>query len=137
MGIKGFEDSTLFTLKIPSINLVENVYPIDSVFNHVDYHVQILKESHLEKNFILLAAHSGRGKTSYFNRVVELQIGDFIWIYYYDKILCFQVEELFYISKNGYFELNSDIDCDTLFLITCSLIYFDKQVVVQAKLIYF
>lgn len=105
------------------------------MFNQVRYHVQILMDSNLEKNLFFLAAHSGGGKESYFNQLSFLEIGDIIWIYYQEKMLCFQVEEVFYIPKRGYFEITSLDSYNKLFLITCSLDYQDKQLIVKASLV--
>lgn len=134
-GMKGKEEDVLLTLQIPSIGLEEDVYNINSEFNQVQYHVQILMDSNLEKNLFFLAAHSGSGKASYFNQLIHMKVGDVVWIYYQEKLLCFQVEEIFYISKKGYFEIPLADSYNKLFLITCSLDYPDKQLSVKASLV--
>lgn len=133
---KTMEEEILFTVHIPRINLERVVYTMDSSKNDVDYNVQILNGSDLGKNFLFLAAHSGVGGASYFNRLVELEVGDIIWIDKGYEKLYFVVETLFYIPKNGYLEYSSLEVKDKLYLITCSLEYSNQQFVVKAMLVY-
>lgn len=133
---KVVEEDLLFILDIPRIKLTEKVYTMDSGKNYVDYHVQILEGSNIDKNFLFLAAHSGNGVASYFNRLIELEKGDVIWLDRgYEKVY-FVVDSLFYIQKNGYLEYSSLEKENNLYLITCSLEYSDKQLVVKATLVY-
>ena len=134
--IKNNESDVLFNLYIPRIKLQERVYTIDSSLNDVDYHVEILEGSDLGNNLFFLASHSGSGRASYFDNLVYLEKGDIIWINSANEKFVFAVEDIFYIQKNGYFDACYNDKGDTLFLITCSLEYVDKQVVVRAKLIY-
>lgn len=126
----------LFELYIPRINLRKNVYNIDSSYNDVDFNVEILENSNLNNNLFFLASHSGGGRASYFDNLVRLEVGDFIWINGSDNNLVFVISEMFYIPKNGYFDANYDSIGNTLFLITCSLEYAGKQLVVKANMIY-
>ena len=134
---KKMNDEILFEIEVSSIGLKENVYNIDSVFNDVDKHVQILEQSKLENNLIFLAAHSGYSEVSYFNSLVNLEVGDMIEIKNFNKKLIFVVKEIYYVPKIGYVELNDDVIKDMLFLITCSLDYNGMQLVVSADLVYF
>lgn len=128
------EEVAFLKLYIPRINLEENVYTIDSVLNDVDWHVQILKDSVPTLNVFFLAAHSGRGVASYFNQLVYLENGDLIWLFYHGEWLLYVVTSKFYIQKNGYIETDEVLE-NILFLITCSLEYSDKQLVIEADLI--
>lgn len=128
-------DDSLFTIYIPRINLENVVYNINSSKNNIDYNIQILNGSNIDDNFLFLAAHSGRGKASYFNRLIELNKGDIIYINKGSYRLCFVVVELFYIDKDGYFEYSSLSLRNELYLITCSLEYLNKQFVVRAILV--
>ena len=135
INIDNNRNNSLFELYIPRINLRHFVYAIDSSLNDVDYNVEILENSNLENNLFFLAAHSGSGSVSYFDDLVYLEKGDIIWISGYIKRYVFVVEKSFYIQKNGYFEANYNSDGNTLFLITCSLKYVDRQLIVKANLI--
>lgn len=131
---RDIEEDILFYIYIPKINLKRPVYNIGSNLNNVDYNVQILDGSDISNNLLFLAAHSGGGVASYFDRLVELEIGDIILIDSKDNQRHFVVEELFYIPKSGYLEYSSSDVCNILYLITCSLEYSNRQLVVKANL---
>lgn len=129
---KGKSFNYLLELRIPCISFQDYVYPIGSPFNTVDYRVEILKESKIDKNLYYFAAHSGNGKYSYFNRLIELKIGDVIILHLFNRQLYYVVSDIYLIDKKGY--MISDGRSDTLYLITCSLIDKKKQLIIQANL---
>lgn len=135
IGQRKKEEDILFVVHIPRIDLEKNVYTIDSSKNDVDYNVQILEGSDVDNNFLFLAAHSGSGLASYFNRLVELEVGDIVWIDKGDKREYFVVETLFYIPKDGYLEYSPNENYGVLYLITCSLEYIDMQLVIKATFV--
>lgn len=131
------EDSDVFfELYIPKINLKRNVYIIDSVKNNVDVNVELLDDSDDNLNLYFLASHSGGGRASYFNELVKLNKGDFVWIYKDSSSLSYVIDDIFYIDKNGYFNVDYGSSGNRIFLITCSLNSSSKQMVVTAKLVY-
>lgn len=134
--VKKNKDDVLFELVIPSIKLRKNVYTIDSSLNNVDKNVEILDNSNISKKLFYLASHSGSGDASYFDDLIYLEIGDIIWLYGDNSRLGFVVRDMFYINKNGYFEASYGSDGNVLFLITCSLEYVGKQLIVKADLVY-
>lgn len=121
----------LFKLYIPKINLVKEIYDIDSKFNDVDINIELLEASVKDDNLYFLASHSGGGRASYFDDLIYLEKGDVIFLENEYQGLSYVVEEMFYIEKNGYFEVE-DIK-DMLFLVTCSLSNKREQLVVRAK----
>lgn len=126
----------MLLLEIPSISLREKVYTMDSSSNVVDQHIQILKDSRIDENFFLFAGHSGSGRANYFNDLKYVKIGDIVFIFINNKRLCYVVEKMYYIEKNGYFALSSEKIRNIVYLFTCSLDYPSKQLVVQAHLVY-
>ena len=126
----------MLLLEIPSISLREKVYTMDSSSNVVDQHIQILKDSRIDENFFLFAGHSGSGRANYFNDLKYVKIGDLVFIFINNKRLCYVVEKMYYIEKNGYFALSSEEVQNIVYLFTCSLDYPSKQLVVQAHLVY-
>lgn len=135
IGQRKVGEDILFVVHIPRIDLEKKVYTMDSSKNDVDYNVEILEGSDVDNNILFLAAHSGVGPASYFNRLVELEVGDIIWIDKGDKRECFVVETLFYIPKDGYLEYFLNENYGVLYLITCSLEYLDVQLVVRTTLV--
>ena len=130
------DDEVLLEIYIPRINLRKFVYNIDSSKNFVDYNVELLRESNLNKNLYFLASHSGGGSGSFFDNLVFLKKGDNIWINIDNNSLEYIVDDIFYIDKTGYFNVKYGSSGNRLFLITCSLEYVTKQLVVEAKLVY-
>ncbi len=128
-----FFQDYLLELWIPSINLRQDVYDINSSLNQVDAHVEILASSIVSKNVFFLAGHSGQGGANYFNDIVKLQRGDCIELCLKDRVLHYVVDRSYYISKNGYLYVPEELQ-DVLFLITCSLKYWNQQLVVVAYL---
>lgn len=123
MGIK---------LVIPSIQFEKSLYDIDSELNNVDYNVEVLKESSYGDKLFYIAGHSGNGDNCYFNRIKELEMGDIIYIYIKDKMLIYEVKQIYFIRKNGYMEVDN-VDKDVLFLITCN--GYNRQLIVKGVLI--
>lgn len=127
------EENYLFILEIPSIEIYQNVYPINNVLNDVSKNVELLQDSDLENHLVFLAAHSGSGSATYFNSLIFLEKGDSIFLNFLNKVDSYVVIDKYYILKNGYFEVG-EVYSDHLFLITCSLDYSDRQLVVEAVL---
>ena len=72
------DEDIFLEINIPRIRLEANVYNINSVFNDVDYNVEILSESNVDENSFFLAGHSGNGAANYFNDLFLLEVGDII-----------------------------------------------------------
>lgn len=126
-------DEHLLYLEIPSIEIYQVVYDIDNEQNSIKYHVEILKNSNIEKNFYLFAAHSGNSSVSYFNNLVNLSIGDVIFVKFDNNSLCYLVDNIYYIEKLGYLNIEGN-ERNVLFLITCSLEYPGKQLIVHSSM---
>ena len=76
-------------LKIPKINLERGLVDPNSYLNNVDYNIQILKNSAMpDQRFgnVMLAAHSGNARISYFRNLDKLDINDNVSISYKGKI---------------------------------------------------
>lgn len=134
--INSNEENILLEIYIPRIKLKKCVYNIDSSLNDVDYNVEILEASDVANNLFFLAAHSGSGQASYFDDLVYLEKGDIIWVNKNEEKYGFVVEEMFYIQKDGYFNVSYNVEGNMLFLITCSLKYVDRQLIIRSRLIY-
>lgn len=130
------EEEVLLELYIPRISLRKFVYTIDSSKNDVDFNVELLNGSDEFLNLYFLASHSGGGRASYFDDLVYLDEGDIIWLYKHDGSLGYVVDDIFYIEKNGYFNVSYGGNGNRLFLITCSVEKSNKQLVVTAKMVY-
>ena len=123
-------------LKIPKIKLVRGLVDRNSYQNNIKYNVEILKDSSMpdeEKGNVILAAHSGNARISYFKNLDKLVIGDDISIEYNSVIYNYKVVDIYLIDKTGTAEIIRDKNKSTLTLITCKH-NTNKQIIVIAEL---
>ena len=126
------DNNNLLRLVIPKIDFDRKIYDFSSKLNNVDYNVEMLRSSDIYNNLYFFAGHTGSGDNCYFNRLIELKISDIIYILNNDKKLVYEVNDIYFIRKNGYMEVEFDV-IDTVFLITCS--DYDRQLIVKGVLI--
>lgn len=129
------QENPLLILEIPKLKLVQNVYDIDSKLNNVKYHVAIMKESILpdiENSHLILAAHAGNSKISYFNNLNELDIKDIAIVTYQNKKYVYEVINKDVTLKENYVDLKIYDKTNILYLITCY--EHDKRLVVTLRL---
>lgn len=110
-------------LEIPKINLNQGLLPINSLYNNVNYHVEILKISDLPDkingNFIL-AAHSGTSSIAYFRNLYKLKLDDLASIIYNNKKYTYKIVNIYNQTKKGSLNIYRDTNKTTLTLITCT-----------------
>lgn len=124
----------LLIIEIPKIDLRQKVYNFDSKLNDIEKNIEILKSSSLEHNTIILASHSGTNKNAYFNNLINLSINDLIYIYRKQTKYIYKITKTYYVNKTGYLEIPKTTS-NMIFLITCSTIYQDKQLIIEGILI--
>ncbi len=110
------------TIIIEKIQLNEPLYKINSSKNNIEEHVTILKESTPpteDNSIMILAAHSGDDKISYFEYLDQIEIGDTIHLIYQQKKYSYQVKEIWEEIKNGFIHINKEKG-KQLVLTTCS-----------------
>lgn len=128
------KEKYLLLLEIPTIKLSKEVYPINSKLNNVDKNIEILSQSKINKNFLILASHSGTSRNAYFNNLEKLSNDDLIYIYYKNNKYIYQIKTIYYIDKTGYLKIKDDLK-NTLILITCSTKFHKKQLIISSELI--
>lgn len=110
-------------LEIPKINLNQGLLSINSLYNNVNYHVEILKISDLPDkingNFIL-AAHSGTSSIAYFRNLYKLKLDDLASIIYNNKKYTYKIVNIYNQTKKGSLNIYRDTNKTTLTLITCT-----------------
>ena len=92
-----------------------------------------MKESSLptdNNGNVVLEAHNGTADISYFNQLHQLEIGDKASIYYKGTKYTYIIENIYDVEKDGYVEVNRDINKNTLTLITCKKDTEDRQLVI-------
>ena len=123
-------------MKIPKISLERGLVDPDSYLNNVNYNVEILDDSdmpNVKSGNVILAAHSGNSRISYFKNLDKLDIGDEISIDYQNKFYTYKVTDKYLIEKTGYAEIIRNKNKNTLTLITCKH-NTNNQVIIIAEL---
>ena len=124
-------------LKIPKINLERGLVDPSSYLNNIDYNVQILKNSAMpDQRFgnVMLAAHSGNARISYFRNLDKLDINDNVSISYKGKRYSYKVVNIYDIEKNGKAQIIRNKNVSTLTLVTCRH-NTNKQMIVICELV--
>lgn len=130
--VEEFDDVYLLKLNIPKISFEMGIYDVENKLNDVDYNVEILENSDIDRNVYFFAGHAGNGDNCYFNRVKELDVGDSIYVKIDSEVLIYEVVDVYNIVKNGYMEVDGYLE-NVLYLITCS--GYNRQLIVKGVLI--
>lgn len=125
------------TLKIPKINLVKGLVDPSNYLNNIKYGIQMLDGSSMpdkEKTSLILAAHSGTARISYFKNLDKLSVDDLVFIDYKNKEYTYKVVRIYDIEKNGKANLIYNKNKNNLILITCRY-KTNKQIILVCELI--
>lgn len=121
-----------FVLEIPSISLKKGFYGLGIYSNTVSQNIQMLNKSDYPdviNGNVMLAAHRGNSRVSFFNKLDKTNDGDKVYLYYngvkYEYILSIRYD----INKTGTAKIVRDNNKNTITLITCKKNTNDKQVV--------
>ena len=120
--IKNEKYDYIGVLEIPKINLKRGLVDINSKYNDVAYNVEIINGSsmpNVENGNLILAAHSGNIRISFFKDLDNLINEDEVYIYYQNKKYVYQVVNKYEIEKTGYANIIRNKSKNTLTLITC------------------
>lgn len=124
-------------LKIPSIGLEKGLVAKDSYYNNVNRNIKILDESDMpdqENGNVILAAHSGNGRTAFFKNLDKLQIDDTVSIFYNGYEYKYRMINTYDAEKTGSVEITRNAQKSTLTLITCRH-NTNKQIVIICELV--
>ena len=116
------KEEPLLILSIPQINLKRPVYSLNSPYNNVQYNVELIAGSIFSEDdlqHLILAAHSGTSKISFFKNLKKLEIGDKAYIYYNQQTFTFELSSIEEETKVEYVRLKRDKTQKILTLITC------------------
>ena len=123
-------------LKIPKINLERGLVDPSSYLNNIDYNVQILKNSAMpdqKYGNVMLAAHSGNARVSYFKNLDKLSINDEVSIDYKGHTYTYKIVNMYDIDKTGKAQIFRNKNTNTLTLVTCRH-NTNKQIIVICEL---
>ena len=128
----------LMVLEIPKINLKKGIYYMNNKYNDVDHNVAILSGSSLPdegKGSVILAAHNGNTRVSYFKYLEELNNDDIVYIYYKGNKYTYSIYKSEIVDKVGTIRINKDNSVSNIVLISCKNGTKDKQIVYVGRLI--
>ncbi len=109
-------------IKIPKIGLEKGLANKDSYYNNVNRNILVVKESDMpdkEKGNVILAGHSGSGRTAYFRNLHKLVRDDEVSIFYNGSEYKYKVVNQYDIEKTGTANIVRNAEKSTLTLITC------------------
>lgn len=135
--IENITEKPIGNLIINKIKLNENIYEITSTKNNVDKHVTILKHSEdpsIKNSITFLAAHSGTGKTAYFEKLDKLITNDLIYLEYKNKNYTYKVKNIWIDRKTGTITVPKE-NTNQLILTTCHPTKDDYQLIINCILI--
>lgn len=124
-------------LEIPTINFKRGFLEINDRNNKVNKNIQVLENSTMpdvENGLMVIAGHSGTGRTAFFKNLYKLKEKDTINIYYKNIKYTYEVINVYEETKDGDIAIDK-ISETTLVLTTCSQSNKNKQVVVISKLV--
>ena len=123
-------------LIIKKININNNLYDINSKLNDIKYNIMINKSSILpdkDNSIMILQAHSGNSKISYFNRLNELEKNDEINLIINNIDYKYIVYKKYEENKDYTIEYNQINNEKLLILTTCSTNDKTKQLIIYTK----
>ena len=84
-----------------------------------------------ENSTVIILGHSGYNFNAYFNDLFDLRKGDFIYLKYLGKTYTYKLFEIEYINKNEFYKVQ--YNKNYLYLVTCDLYNFSKQIVIKSS----
>jgi len=132
------EEKYELALEIPKINLKKGLYNINSKKNNVNSNIQIIEESDMPDivdGNLILASHSGNGKTAYFKNLYKLELNDTTIVHYNNKKYIYGVINKYEIDKIGKANIIREANKNILTLITCNQKDKSKQLVIISELL--
>ena len=109
-------------IKIPKIGLEKGLASKGSYYNNVNRNILVVKESDMpdkDKGNVILAGHSGSGRTAYFKNLHKLERDDEVSIFYNGNEYKYKVVNQYDIEKTGTANIVRNAEKSTLTLITC------------------
>lgn len=124
-------------LEIPKINFKRGFLEINDKNNTVNKNIQVLKDStmpNIDNHLLIIAGHSGNGRTAFFKDIDKLKKKDKLYVYYENKKYIYEITKIYEEEKDGNISIGKN-NYSTLVLTTCSQTDDDKQLVIISKYI--
>lgn len=118
-----------FKLSIPKINFSKSFNENSTLEDNIKLHEKSVLTN--KNSTIIILGHSGYSYNAFFNNLSALKVGDEIYFYYANKLYFYKVQSIEYIDKGYPYKIK--FNANNLYLITCSLTDFSKQIVINSK----
>src|SRR5574344_499476 len=125
-------------LEIPSIGIKRGFLNINDKNNVVNKNIQVIEKSDMpdiKNGNLIIAAHSGSGRVSYFKNLYKLATSDTAYIHYNGVKYTYSVVNRYEVEKTGEVVIKRNNDKTTLTLISCSQTDKTKQIVYILELV--
>lgn len=122
------KDNYIGYLSVPDANIKRGFVSLDSKYNSVKYNVMLIEGSTMpdvEKGNLILAAHRGNSSVSFFDKLLNVQIGSFAYVTYNNKVYKYELKNTYDEPKDGMLTIRRNADASCLTLITCNKV--DKK----------
>lgn len=116
------QENYIAVLEISKINLKKGIYNKDSKNNDVSKNIKLIEESMMpdyENSNLILAAHNGTSRVSFFRNLPKLEINDIANVYYNGKKYSYSLINSYEVDKTGTVEIVRNLEKSILTLITC------------------
>ncbi len=105
-------------LEIPKINLLEKLEKNKNNFSNLDSSLVYYEDLNYN-NRIIIFGHSGMGYNTYFNRLNELKLGNYAYLYYDKYKLYYSLNKIYIVDKYDTSIMYDTVNKKELVLITC------------------
>lgn len=125
-------------LEIPSIGVKRGFLNINDKNNVVNKNIQVIEKSDMpdiKNGNLIIAAHSGSGRVSYFKNLYKLATSDTAYIHYNGVKYTYRVVNRYEVEKTGEVVIKRNNEKTTLTLISCSQTDKTKQIVYILELV--
>ncbi len=125
-------------LSIPQIKLKKGIYKKEDKRNNIEENVTIHEKSDYpdqENSNVILMAHSGNSKKSFFKDLNQLNSDSLVELYYNNTKYVYKIEKYITQEKSGILSIDKKSNTKTITLITCSQIDKSKQLIYIGNII--
>lgn len=128
--LDSFNYSENISLIIPSISFSKTFDNNSTLKNNLELEKSSVMPNK-ENSTVIILGHSGYNFNAFFNDLFDLKKGDFIYLKYLGKTYTYKVFEIEYINKNEFYKVQ--YNKNYLYLVTCDLYNFSKQIVIKSS----
>ena len=128
-----YKNNIVGKIEIEKIGINKNLY--NDEHNNIEENITIIDDIYdkdFKSNILILAAHSGKSKISYFERLNELKLNDIVYLEYKNKYIKYKVNKIIIQNKIGSIKINKT-NYNQLILTTCHPNLSDKQLIINLK----